>query len=80
MKRSADQEKRPHRCGIKKHLFVLLITCVGEAGRKSVERAPMKAIQIQAFGRPTDVAQCADIIDVGATDANEVVITLEASP
>jgi NADPH:quinone reductase-like Zn-dependent oxidoreductase len=40
----------------------------------------MKAIQIQAFGKPTDVAQCVDIADVGAPDANEVVVALEASP
>jgi NADPH:quinone reductase-like Zn-dependent oxidoreductase len=40
----------------------------------------MKAIQIQAFGKPTDVAQCVDIPDVGAPDANEVVVALEASP
>jgi NADPH:quinone reductase-like Zn-dependent oxidoreductase len=39
----------------------------------------MKAIQIQAFGKPTDVAQCVDIADVGAPDANEVVVALEAS-
>jgi NADPH:quinone reductase-like Zn-dependent oxidoreductase len=40
----------------------------------------MKAIQIRAFGKPTDVAQCVDIADLGAPDANEVVIALEASP
>src|SRR5258708_10811845 len=40
----------------------------------------MKAIQIQAFGKPTDVAQCVNIADVGAPDANEVVVPLEASP
>jgi NADPH:quinone reductase-like Zn-dependent oxidoreductase len=40
----------------------------------------MKAIQIQAFGKPTDVAQCVDIADVEAPEANEVVIALEASP
>ena len=40
----------------------------------------MKAIQIQAFGKPTDVAQCVDIADVGAPDTNEVVVALEASP
>jgi len=33
----------------------------------------MKAIQIHAFGKPTDVAQCVDIADVRAPDANEVV-------
>jgi hypothetical protein len=37
----------------------------------------MKAIQIQAFGKPTDVAQCVDIADVGAPDANEVVVALD---
>jgi NADPH:quinone reductase-like Zn-dependent oxidoreductase len=40
----------------------------------------MKAIQIQAFGKPADVAQCVDIAEVGAPDANEVVVALEASP
>ncbi len=40
----------------------------------------MKAIQIQAFGNPTHVAQCTDIADVGAPDVNEVVIAVEASP
>ena len=40
----------------------------------------MKAIQFQAFGKPTDVAQCVDIADVGAPDTNEVVVALEASP
>src|SRR6202022_511457 len=40
----------------------------------------MKAIQIQAFGKPIDVAQCVDIADVGAPEANEVVIALQASP
>jgi NADPH:quinone reductase-like Zn-dependent oxidoreductase len=40
----------------------------------------MKAIQIQTFGKPTDVAQCVDIADVGAPEANEVVVALQASP
>src|SRR6266403_1501646 len=40
----------------------------------------MKAIQIQAFGKPADVAQYVDIADVGAPDTNEVVVALEASP
>src|SRR5260370_31123297 len=40
----------------------------------------MKAIQIQAFGKPADVAQYVDIAEVGAPDANEVVVALEASP
>ncbi len=40
----------------------------------------MKAIQIQAFGKPSDVAQCVDIADVGAPGANEVVVAVEASP
>jgi hypothetical protein len=40
----------------------------------------MKAIQIQAFGKPADGAQCVDIADVGAPDTNEVVVALEASP
>jgi len=37
----------------------------------------MKAIQIQAFGKPTGVAQCVDIADVRAPDANEVVVALD---
>jgi hypothetical protein len=37
----------------------------------------MKPIQIQAFGKSTDVAQCVPIADVGAPDANEVVAVLD---
>ena len=37
-------------------------------------------IQIQAFGKPTDVAQCIAVAGVGAPDANEIVIAVEASP
>jgi NADPH:quinone reductase-like Zn-dependent oxidoreductase len=40
----------------------------------------MKAIQIATFGKPAEVAQCVDIDDVSAPDANEVVIAVEASP
>jgi NADPH:quinone reductase-like Zn-dependent oxidoreductase len=40
----------------------------------------MKAIQIEAFGRPAEVLKAVDIPDVGAPAAGEVVIALEASP
>ena len=40
----------------------------------------MKAIEIQAFGKPIDVARCVEIAEVGAPGANEVVIAVEASP
>ncbi|HEY4782135.1 MAG TPA: hypothetical protein VIH54_09985 [Chthoniobacterales bacterium] len=43
-------------------------------------RLAIKAIQIQTFGKPTDVARCVDIADVGAPEANEVVVALQASP
>jgi hypothetical protein len=46
----------------------------------SVERAAMKAIQIEAFGNPAEVVKAVDISDVGAPAAGEVVIALEASP
>jgi NADPH:quinone reductase-like Zn-dependent oxidoreductase len=40
----------------------------------------MKAVQIVAFGKPTEVLQVADVPNVGAPGPNEVVIALEASP
>jgi NADPH:quinone reductase-like Zn-dependent oxidoreductase len=40
----------------------------------------MKAIQIEVFGNPAEVAKVVDIPDVGAPAAGEVVIALEASP
>ena len=40
----------------------------------------MKAIQIARFGRPDDVLQAADVPDVGAPAAGEVVLAVEASP
>ena len=40
----------------------------------------MKAIQIEAFGNPVEVAKAVDIPDVGAPAAGEVVIEVEASP
>ncbi|HEX7789325.1 MAG TPA: zinc-dependent alcohol dehydrogenase family protein [Afipia sp.] len=40
----------------------------------------MKAIQIAAYGKPTDVARYVDVPDVGSPGANEVVIEVEASP
>src|SRR5260370_28828953 len=46
----------------------------------SVERAAMKAVQIEAFGNPADVVKVIDIPDVGAPAAGEVVIALDASP
>src|SRR6266404_8777048 len=46
----------------------------------SVERAAMKAVQIEAFGNPAEVVKVVDIPDVGAPAAGEVVIALDASP
>jgi hypothetical protein len=46
----------------------------------SVERAAMKAIQIEAFGDPAEVVKVVNIPDIGAPAAGEVVIALEASP
>lgn len=40
----------------------------------------MKAIQIETFGNPAEVARVVDIPDVGAPAAGEVVIAVEASP
>ena len=40
----------------------------------------MKAIQIQSFGKPTEVARCVDVPEVGAPGANEVVLEVEATP
>jgi NADPH:quinone reductase-like Zn-dependent oxidoreductase len=40
----------------------------------------MKAIQIESFGNPAEVAKAVDIPDVGAPAAGEVVIAVEASP
>jgi NADPH:quinone reductase-like Zn-dependent oxidoreductase len=40
----------------------------------------MKAIQIEAFGNPAEVAKAVDVPDIGAPAAGEVVISLEASP
>jgi len=40
----------------------------------------MKAVQIEAYGNPLDVAKTVDVADVGAPAANEVVISVEASP
>ena len=37
----------------------------------------MKAIHIVAFGKPAEVLKVVDVPDVGAPDANEVVIALE---
>ena len=39
----------------------------------------MKAIQIEAFGNPTEVVHAVDVPDGGAPAAGEVVIALEAS-
>ena len=40
----------------------------------------MRAIQIEAFGNPTEVVKAVDLPDVGAPGAGEVVIAVEASP
>jgi NADPH:quinone reductase-like Zn-dependent oxidoreductase len=40
----------------------------------------MRAIQIEAFGNPGEVAKLVDIPDVGAPAVGEVVIAVEASP
>src|SRR4030088_1212260 len=40
----------------------------------------MQAIQIEAFGNPSEVMKVVDIPDVGAPADGEVVIALEASP
>lgn len=40
----------------------------------------MKAIRIEAFGKPSDVVKLVDVPDVGAPAENEAVIALEASP
>ena len=46
----------------------------------SVERPAMKAIQIETFSSPAEVANAVDVPDVGAPAAYEVVIAHEASP
>jgi NADPH:quinone reductase-like Zn-dependent oxidoreductase len=40
----------------------------------------MKALQIERFGRPSDLLQVADFSEVGAPAESEVVIVVEASP
>ena len=40
----------------------------------------MKAIQIEAYGNPTEVVKVVDLPDVGSPVAGEVVIEVEASP
>lgn len=40
----------------------------------------MKAIQLQAFGNPADVVRLVDVPDVGAPNADEMIIEVEASP
>lgn len=40
----------------------------------------MRALQLQAFGKPADVVKLVDVADVGVPAPNEVVIELEASP
>jgi NADPH:quinone reductase-like Zn-dependent oxidoreductase len=40
----------------------------------------MKAIQIEAFGKPVEVVKVVEIPDVGAPGAGEVVLALDASP
>jgi hypothetical protein len=45
----------------------------------SVERAAIKAIQIEAYGNPTEVVEVVDLPDVGAPAAGEVAIEVEAT-
>jgi NADPH:quinone reductase-like Zn-dependent oxidoreductase len=40
----------------------------------------MRAIQIEAYGNPSEVVKPVDLLDVGAPAAGEVVIAVEASP
>jgi hypothetical protein len=40
----------------------------------------MKAIRIEAFGRPAEVLKVVDVPDVGPPGPDEVVIAVEASP
>jgi len=40
----------------------------------------MRAVQIEAYGNPLEVAKAVDVPDVGAPAAGEVVIAVEASP
>jgi len=40
----------------------------------------MKAVQIERFGRPSDVLQLVDVPEVGVPATGEVVIAVEASP
>jgi NADPH:quinone reductase-like Zn-dependent oxidoreductase len=40
----------------------------------------MQAVQLQAFGKATDVVKLVDVPDVGAPNPDEVVIATEASP
>jgi NADPH:quinone reductase-like Zn-dependent oxidoreductase len=40
----------------------------------------MRAVQIEAYGNPLEVAKAVDVADVGAPAAGEVVIAVEASP
>src|SRR5215813_334488 len=40
----------------------------------------MRAIQLQAFGKPADAVKLVEVADVGAPAPDEVVIALEASP
>ncbi len=40
----------------------------------------MKAVQIQSFGQPLEVARCVELPDPGAPGADQALIKLEASP
>jgi NADPH:quinone reductase-like Zn-dependent oxidoreductase len=40
----------------------------------------MKAIQLQAFGDPSNVVKLVDVPDIGAPGPDEIVIAVEASP
>jgi NADPH:quinone reductase-like Zn-dependent oxidoreductase len=40
----------------------------------------MKQVLLESYGRPEDVARCAEVPDVGAPDAGEVVFDVLAFP
>src|SRR5260370_8556734 len=43
-------------------------------------RSPMKQVLIESYGTPWEVARCADVPDVGAPAADEVVFDVLAFP
>src|SRR5262249_43319046 len=52
----------------------------GDSGPSPAGGAAMRAIQIEAYGNPAEVAKLVDVPDVGTPAAGEVVIEVEASP